>query len=245
MSGQLTAAASAEPAGSSRSRSRLAPALIALAVLVVAAAATLGVLLKGNATQTPSELGQQRAGMVLLSSELLAVEHPVAVEMAAARAVWPQIAHGLPAHPSRRLARELAAASASALAVPLPPIVNLVQELAGPAPRLARGFHNFMLLTQRGFGQLSEDAEAIARGPGPAAAFARANANLYIASIYDGTFTISLLGEKVLHTYERLGAEPEFGSALTAKRVERIEAAYSPQADELVPHDVEALSGQQ
>lgn len=237
------APAPARPTGT-RSRSRLAPALIALAVLAVAAAATLGVLLKGKPAQTAAELGQQRAGLVLLADEVLAVRRPVAAEVAAARAVWPAIAHGLPARPDRRLLGELTRASAAVGAVPLPRIVNLVQELTGPAPRLARAFHSSMLLTQRGFGQLAEDVEAIMKGPGPAATFARANAGLYIASVYDGMFTLSLLGEKVLHSYERLGAEAEFGSALTATQVEQIEAAYSAKAVGLIPHDIEALSVQ-
>lgn len=157
-------------------------------------------------------------------------------EAAAARAVWPALAKGMPTHVSAALAGEANAANEAATAIPVPPFLAVRHELIGPAERIASLFHSFSLLTQRGFSHIAQTCASLRQGDRRAAKFERGNAGLYIDSVYDGNFDASLIGERVVNSYERLGAAHAFGAALTPAQVSSIASAYSPQVELLSPH---------
>lgn len=210
-------------------------------MLVSAVAAALAVLAlvlasSGGESHTPTELAVQRKHLALVSRQLLSLQASVRREAAAARATWPSIAKGMPAHVGGRLAAEASTASALAAAMPTPQFVEIRHELLGPATRIAALFGEFELLVQRGWAHVDQTAASLREGATTVARFERANAGLYIDSIYDGNFDVSLIGERVLHSYERLGAAKAFGASLTPAQVKSIVAAYSPSAELLTPH---------
>lgn len=217
--------------------SRRRPLAIVGAIVLVAGvvAVLLLLLLSGEETHTPAELALQRSQLALVSRQLLQVEAPVAREVAHARMAWPSLAEGLPARASSALGRRVAAANGAAEAVPTPPFLEVRHELIGPAERISTLFHNFEVLAQHGWAHLDQAVGAMQHGSRQVAAFERANSGLYIDSIHDGHLAISEIGEKVLHSYERLGAGAAFGASLTPRQVSSIVAAFSPQADQLSP----------
>jgi hypothetical protein len=190
----------------------------------------------GGESHTATELALQRKHLALVSRQLLSLQAYVRREVSATRAAWPSIAKGMPAHVDRRLAAETSTASAIAAAMPTPQFVEVRHELLGPATRIAALFGEFELLVKRGWAHVDQTAVSLRKGEAAVARFERANAGLYIDSIYDGNFDVSLIGERVLNSYERLGAAKAFGASLTPAQVRSIVAAYSPSADLLTPH---------
>lgn len=216
---------------------------LALAALI-GGLAILAVALRGGESHTQAELALQRAHLALVSHELLQAQDAMQREVSAARAAWPKLAGGLSSRPSISLATEAAEAAAAAQAIPTPAFVQERHELTGPAQRVATLFDDFLLLVQRGWGHTHQTIDALLGESASAASFERANAGLYIDSIYDGNFFVSLIGERVLHSYERLGGASSFGSSLTPAEVKSIVSAYSPDADLLTPHLWRALLAQ-
>jgi hypothetical protein len=219
---------------------RSRPRALALAALI-GVLAILAVALRGGESHTQAELALQRAHLALVSRQLLQVQDAMQREVSAARAAWPKLASGLPGRPSIGLATEAAEAAAAAQAIPTPAFVQERHELTGPAQRIATLFDDFLLLVQRGWDHTHQTIAALRGKSVPTASFERANAGLYIDSIYDGNFFVSLIGERVLHSYERLGGASSFGASLTPAEVESIVSAYSPGADRLTPHLWRAL----
>ncbi len=68
------------------------------------------------------------------------------------------------------------------------------------------------------------------------ARFLHANAPLYIYSVYDGHYHLSLIGKTLLSAYLKLGGAPAFGASLTQSQVEALARAYSIPATRLEPH---------
>jgi hypothetical protein len=68
------------------------------------------------------------------------------------------------------------------------------------------------------------------------ASFARESSPLYIDTIYDAHFDLSLLGKSLLSGYERLGGASAFGGALTQGQVDALAGAYSIPGVRLEPH---------
>ncbi len=196
----------------------------------------LAVALSRGESHSPLELRLQRTHLALVAHQLLALEGPVQREAAAARIAWPSLARGMPSRPGARLAAAVAAASAAATAIPTPAFLAIRHELTGPAARVATLFHDFELLAQQGWSHSSQTIGSLRGGEAAVASFERSNAGLYIDSVYDGAFDASLIGERVLHSYERLGAGRAFGASLTPAQVRSIVAVYSPKACRLVPH---------
>lgn len=213
--------------------SRWAAAALAAAAL---AALALALASPGSESHTPTELALQRKHLALVSRQLLSLRASVRREASASRVAWPSLASGMPAHVSSKLAAETSTASALAAAISTPQFDEIRHELLGPAARIAALFHEFELLVQRGWAHIDQTTTSLREGPVAAAHFERANAGLYIDSIYDGNFDASLIGERVLHSYERLGAAKAFGASLTPSQVQSIVTIYSPSADRLTPH---------
>jgi hypothetical protein len=209
---------------------------------LAAVAVLLGVTLSQGESHTPAELAVQRSQLALLGRQLLALEQPLGREVAAARTAWPAVAGGLPASAGARLQAEVSAASAAAQALPAPAFVATRHELIGPAQRIANLFYSFELLTRRGWAHLDQAVAAMRAGSSAVAHFERANAGLYVDSVYDGNFDAALIGERVLSSYERLGGAHAFGASLTPAEVHSIASAYAP-ADRLAPHLWQSLLG--
>lgn len=237
MSSSSTCSQSEEGGGRRRGGRLLSPLAIAIAVAaLVALGAILAVTLSRGESHSPLELRLQRTHLALVAHQLLALEGPVQREAAAARIAWPSLAKGMPSRPDAHLATAVAAASAAAEAIPTPPFLAIRHELTGPATRVATLFHDFQLLVQQGWSHSSQTIGSLRGGEAAVARFERSNAGLYVDSVYDGNFDASLIGERVLHSYERLGAARAFGVSLTASQVRSIVAVYSPRTCRLVPH---------
>lgn len=217
--------------------SRGRPLLVLAALLaVVAIAVAIAVTLSQGETHTAAELRVQRSQLALVSRQLLQVRPQLQREVISSRAVWRSIARGLPSHPDTLLGQRVSAANSAAQALPTPAFLEVRHEFVGPAERISSLFHDFELLTQHGWAHLDQAVGALRRGPVSVADFERANAGLYIDSVYDAHFDASLIGERVLNSYERLGAGPAFGSSLTPAQVKSIALTYSPPETRLTPH---------
>jgi hypothetical protein len=207
-------------------------ATAAIGALVV----LLAILFSQPESHTPLELKLQRSQLALVSAQLQQSEQPLQREVLATRAVWHSIAKGLPAHPGPRLAAQISAARAAAEALPTPAFLQFRHKLIGPAGRISSLYYEFELLAKHGWAHVDQATGTLQHGPATVASFERANAGLYIDSIYDGHFDASLIGERVLSSYRRLGEQPTFRSSLTPERVRSIALAYSPNAMRLTPH---------
>jgi len=215
-------------------------ALVGVALAAVVAGVLIAVLGEGKSAGE-AELGQQRAHLALVAGELYELEAPLRREVSAARAVWGQIYTGLPGSVSDRLLREISEANAAAAAIPQPQFVQMIPELTGPGARVARLFHSFLLLSTRGWSHIQEAAEALRSGSPSRKQFARRTVGLYIDSVYNALFDLTTIGEKTLVSYERFGGGQVFGSALTPSQAQSIAKTFSPEADELKPHEWQRL----
>lgn len=231
-------------AGSSgflRSHRTLAILTSLLLLLAVAGAVTAIVLIGKHRSPTAAVLGQRRAHLAFVAQELRSIEGRVEREMSATKAVWPEIAYGLPKSDDGSIAKGVKKALEATEAVPSPRFVPLIEELVGPAAGIADLFRSFTLLTRTGWQHVDAALTTIEHGPSAAARFARSSAGLYIDSIYEGGFYASVLGEHIEKTYEKLGGEAFFGAKLTMVQVQSLARVYSPQADVLKPHALSAL----
>jgi hypothetical protein len=226
------------PQASGKAGLRRRPALPIAAALLATVAIVVAIVIWQSLPEehTAAELALQRSQLTLISHQLLPLEHTVQSEALAARATWPSIAAGLPAHPGPRLIQRAAAANATAQALPTPAFVGIRHELIGPGERIATSFDDFELLTRRSWAHVDQALAALQRGPASVANFERANAGLYVNSLYDAHFEASLIGEHILNTYRRLGGPQAFGSSLTRAQVHSIYVTFSPQNLRLTPH---------
>ncbi len=184
----------------------------------------------------------QREDLVAVAHGLRQAEASAAREMAAARIAWPPVANGLPATATATLPpatrTSLSAANRAARALLLPGLMGEAQarSLTGPAAGITGLYRTFHGLTQRGWALTAAAGEEI-DGPSAAASrFARANAALYLDSVYDGHFDAALLGKSLLAGYQKLGGPAAFGATLTEAEVDALAAAYSPASERLHPH---------
>ncbi|HEY2719294.1 MAG TPA: hypothetical protein VGI52_06660 [Solirubrobacteraceae bacterium] len=190
-------------------------------------------------TSTPAALKLQREDLVRTSRALIDIEAPIAREVAATKAAWPLIANGLPgeiATVSRSPQALAAAASAASLRLPALFSEAQARTLTGPASQIAGLIRSYTLLSARGWRLLDGAFTQIESSPPENARFARANAPLYVESIYDAHFTLAQIGKKLLAAYDKLGGERAFGAALTQAQLETLAHSYSEANDRLHPH---------
>lgn len=155
--------------------------------------------------------------------------------MASSRAAWPLISNGLPSTLGPALRSAVTTASATANALPEPSFMAHAQELTGPASGIAGLYESYDRLAERGWRLTETTITAIAGGTRQVASFARANSPLYIHSIYDSHYNLSLLGQRLTEGYARLGGPSAFGSSLTQAEVDSLASAYSISAARLEP----------
>ncbi len=205
-------------------------------MLVAAATACAGC--GGGEAESEVARRLQREDLIAVSTALAQIEAPVSRELSAAKAAWPGIANGLPGAVSPGLRAQLAAAAAGAGGVRLPMPLREAQavSLTGPAAQIAGLVRSYTLLSTRGWSQILAALAQIRRGTAAQARFARANIALYIASVYDGHFTLAQVGSKLLEGYRKLGGARAFSHALTEERAQALAGAYSAASARLHPH---------
>jgi hypothetical protein len=188
---------------------------------------------------TPAALKLQREDLVAVSGALLELQSPVAAEAATSKAAWPLIANGLPhtAAPASAAARTRAAADGAAR-LRLPQLLSeaQVRTLTGPGAQIAGLLRSYALLNARGWKLLDAALAQAQSAPAANARFARANAPLYVESVYDAHFALAQVGKKLVAGYDKLGGAGAFGSALTPARVDALARAYSEAKVRLDPH---------
>jgi hypothetical protein len=188
---------------------------------------------------TPAALKLQREDLVAVSEALLNLQSPVAAEVATSKAAWPLIANGLPGTTATvsDVAQTRAAADGAAR-LRLPQLLGeaQVRTLTGPGAQIAGLLRSYALLNARGWKLLDAALAQIRGASATNARFARANAPLYVESVYDAHFALAQIGKKLMAGYEKLGGASAFGSALTPTRVDALARAYSEAAIRLHPH---------
>jgi hypothetical protein len=191
-----------------------------------------------NESASLAGLRLQREDLLAVSHALAHVEGPVAAEVAATRAAWPLVAHGLPADTSTLARPPIRTASETAAKLKVPTLFEEEQSaaLTGPAASLAGLFRSYSGLSTRGWQLIGAAIDQIEHGPAVAARFARANVALYIESVYDGHFTLAQIGKGLISGYRKLGGARVFGASLTQAEVDALAHAYSEEADRLHPH---------
>lgn len=209
---------------------------LALLAALAAAVALLGCGGARSKQSTPAALKLQREDLVAASKALAQAQAPVAVEVAATRAVWPRIAGGASAEVGVFARSSQAVKRVTLLTIPA--LFGEVQarKLTGPGAQIAGLFRSSALLSTRGWKMLIASAAQIESGGRVAARFALENAPLYLQSIYDGHFALAQIGKKLLAGYEKLGGASAFGSSLTQLEVDALARAYSEPKIRLYPH---------
>jgi hypothetical protein len=188
---------------------------------------------------TPAALKLQREDLAAAARALQRAEGPVVREVAATKAAWPLIADGLPSDAGNLSgAPAVGRATRASAELRLPVLFGEAQarSLTGPAAQLAGLFRSYVLLSARGWELLGAQLAQLDSGSPAAARFASENAPLYIASIYDGHFTLAQVGKKLLAAYRKLGGEQAFGGSLTSAEVDALARSYSEVSDRLHPH---------
>jgi hypothetical protein len=203
----------------------------AAALLATGAALAAGGCGSGTASST-ADLRLQREDLIATARALAQARPEAASETAATKEAWPLVANGLPAGGEGRARIATATRTARALRVPSLFSEQRAAGLTGPGSSLAGTYRSFVGLTGTGWTMI-EHALTVS---GSGATFARANAPLYIESVYDGHFGLAQIGKSLLAGYEKLGGPAAFGKALTRSEVARLAAAYSEPAVRLHPH---------
>jgi len=204
------------------------------ALLLACAAALAGC---SHAGSTPTGLRLQREDLALACRELQRAEPAVSRELAAAKRIWPSIAHGLPAAAAAVAAGVRSAATAAA-GLPLPSLFSeqAAAEFTGPGFAVVGLYRAFQGLTARSWPMIAAAIEQAEHGPAAARRFARENVAIYIESVYDAHFSLAQIGKKLLDGYRKLKGQPAFGSTLAQAEVDALAAAYSEASARLQPH---------
>ncbi len=190
----------------------------------------------GRATETGLRL--QREDLVVAAHALGQAEAGVEREARATHAAWPTVVNGLPAHisPATRRPVHEAALRAAALPLPAPFTEERSHALTGVASGLAGTYRSFRGLASRGWRLIDYSLALLEGGPDASAGFAKANAPLYIESVYDAHFALAQVGKHLQAGYETLGGPSAFGRSLTEDEVRQLAGVYSEAKLRLHPH---------
>jgi hypothetical protein len=137
---------------------------------------------------------------------------------------------GLPAHVAPVTLARVAEAGARARQLTMPALFTeaRTRELTGPGAGIAGQFRFFAELAVRGWTMTQAAIEVTEHGPPASARFARANAALYIESLYDAHFGLGQIGKNLLKGYRRLGGGATFGASLSQQEVDALAGVFSP-----------------
>ncbi len=182
----------------------------------------------------------QREDLVLVARTLAGSQREVAGEVAASKAAWPLVAHGLPADVSSISRPVLATAAERASQLKLPALFQerRARAITGPGAGMAALFRSYAVLSGRGWALIGSAIDQIEHGSSVVTRFARANVSLYIESVYDSHFDLAQIGKQLGAGYKKLGGADAFGSSLTEAEVGQLAGAYSEANDRLHPHTV-------
>jgi hypothetical protein len=233
----------------SPSRSALGGAAAALLTLVLLALAlALGGCGGGGVRapkgvlsgKSPAELRLQRTDLAIVAHGLRGVESTILPEIAASRAAWPAVAHGLPAYVSPATRRAIATAINRVRAIATPRFISYAGQLTGVSAAIAGLELSYEELALRGWTLTRVAADYGARaaqgiGSPQAAVFLRLNATLYIGCVYDAHYNLSLIGKDLAQGYAQLGGARAFGALLRPTEVQAIASFYSPAVARLAP----------
>lgn len=208
--------------------------IIALAAAVLLAGCGSGA--STSRTASSRELALQRAQLIHVGEGLRSVEGAVKREVAASRGAWPLIADGLPQRLPAGLQRAVGLAAARAHALVEPPFMRNASRLTGPAAGIAGLYESYERLSERGWRLTEASISSILSRTPAIASFERQNSSLYIDSIYDAHFDLSLLGEHLISAYEQLGGPAAFGTSLPQSELNALAGAYSIPSVRLSPH---------
>ncbi len=180
----------------------------------------------------------ERQDLAAVAHALSATEPQIRAEVAATKAAWPLVVNGLPADLSTIPVASIQAASSSAQRLRPPALFSErgAAAIAGPGGQLAGELRNFAVLSTNGWRMIAAAIGQIEHGSPTARRFARANVNLYIASVYDAHFGLAQIGKQLVAAYKKLGGPAAFGASLTQRDVDYLAAAYSEPSDRLHPH---------
>jgi hypothetical protein len=177
----------------------------------------------------------ERADLVIAAQELTQAEGSFRAETTTARRAWPSIAQGLPSPITPDVKAAVAAAADGAGRLVEPPFTVKANELTGPASGIAALVRSFRGLAQHGWTLLDATITGFEHAAPANVRFLRANAGLYVASVYDGHYALAAIGHTLQKAYVKLGGPDGFGSTLTQAEVDGLERAYSPGAFRLEP----------
>ena len=180
----------------------------------------------------------EREDLVAVAHALSTTEPQIRAEVAATKAAWPLVVNGLPADVSTISVASIQAASNSAERLQPPALFSerAAAAIAGPGSQLADELRNFAVLSTNGWRMIAAAIDQIEHGSPTAERFARANVNLYVASVYDAHFGLAQIGKQLVAAYKKLGGPAAFGASLTQREVDTLAAAYSEPSDRLHPH---------
>lgn len=187
------------------------------------------------------ELRLESADLRMVAGQLSSAKGPIRAEVAAARSAWPSLYDGLSATVPKRLTFDVAEAQARISRLRQPAFLNQIHTLTGPASGIGALFESFWGLSHQGWSAISATLTSIRHGPRSAARFRRANVAIYIQSVYDAHYDLSLIGASIQRGYERLGGTATFGVALTPTEVSALASFYSRTGVRLEPHPSSSL----
>jgi hypothetical protein len=210
-------------------------ALLVLGLAVIA----LGGCGAGRATKADQVMqGLQREDLAAVAHALSKAATPIEVEVAATKVAWPLVVNGLPADVSTIPRPPIKAAAESAARLRTPPLLeeHPATAITGPGAGLASELRDFIVLANNGWRMIGAALDQIEHGTPAVARFARANVNLYVASVYDAHFGLAQIGKQLVAAYEKLGGPAAFGASLTQQEVDALARTYSEPSDRLHPH---------
>jgi hypothetical protein len=190
--------------------------------------------------KSPAELRLERDDLAIVAHGLVGVQSTIRPEIAASRAAWPAVAHGLPAYVSSATRRAIVKAIRRVRAIATPRFISYAGQLTGVSAAIAGLELSYEELALRGWTLTRVAADYGARAAGGAgspraAAFLRTNATLYIGCVYDAHYNLSLIGNDLVQGYAQLGGARAFGALLRPAEVKAIASFYSPAAARLMP----------
>jgi hypothetical protein len=219
------------------SNTRRAVYRAALLVLGLAAIVLGGCGGKTKAQQAMRQ-GLEREDLAAVAHTLSKTSPQIRAEVAATKAAWPLVVNGLPTDLSAIPRPPIDAATASAARLRTPALFeeHAATAITGPGAGLAAGLRNFIVLATTGWRMIGAAIDQIEHGTPTTKSFARANVNLYIASVYDAHFSLAQIGKQLLAAYKKLGGPAAFGASLTQQEVDALAQTYSEPSDRLHPH---------
>jgi hypothetical protein len=220
-------------------------ALVACLMLIALSTTACGTSGAKVSATSRTALALERTDLLLVTRALRGAEASVQREVAAARRVWPLIAHGVPAEISEPLQLKAETATTTASGIQAPsfmtqaegPVLKPRRNLTGPAAGIAGLFQSFSVLSEHGWRLIVAAMQGIGHGSASTTRFLRADAPLYVASVYDGQFDLASIGKNLRKAYLKLGGSSGFSGSLRAYEVEKLATFYGDGL-KLKPHSV-------